>query len=862
MPHQQHLPARAEYALPEATPAGPAAPDGGSVAELESEEETAPTLATAPVEALPGAELAPALLALQGAAEADSTALSLLLALTRAGRLPQPASVAHRHPLAPQPLTAQQQRSLNNWLSDSHSHSFPTRGAALLASREGMVLASADEETRAQLLSAQRDVPLATAPMDMAAYAFKQGYLALAPTSDPGFAPPPPSSASLPPLDPGGLFRLHRESCDVCAAGSPCHGTAAVQLLSGVTFPWSGKPTTSGETKADLHGEPEIAPFDADVVAAVRKAEAIGALASCPRDAITHFSHAFVARASACALERSVEEKIDAGGEAGSLSAFAAAKALADTYVTEYERQLAAHAPEPGAASGGGAAQRSPAQRPKAADVLRAARAASDAATPGGKARLVVAMGDLSPHFVLLRCRYARSMEAMREVRAGWWACKVDAKAGYYQVPLHPSEWPYCGIAVAMDPEGTPGYFQWRRLPMGCGPSGFIFSLFSGMVHEAFQRRWGRTASAQAGVQMVSLCYLDDIIILCSSREGCAEALALLLQCMTEAGMTPNLEKSSPAPVGAGGAEHAIVLLGIRLDLRAMTLHLPAEKQVRTLYGALVLQHCAAASVPVPESLIAELGGRLIWWGNVDGLIPSHVRPLCAWLDGSKWANRWAAWRRAVCHWDSPKAQAQLAALRWFLARAASGRLQATALLSHSDRAVLVAAGDASGAANAVAVLLESALLRFHLADCQRLAVPVLEALALLLLIWRYRRQLANTTIVIGNDALGAAYWVVAGKARRDDANDICRLLRLACEAYDIVIAQKWLTRWWNLVPDHGADFPLASLAERGVPVPPIMVEVPVSGLPCDFLREWALELDPDFIFSDAWQAVNDRGAQ
>ena len=129
VPHQQHLPARAEYALPEATPAGPAAPDGGSVAELESEEETAPTLATAPVEALPGAELAPALLALQGAAEADNTALSLLLALTRAGRLPQPASVAHRHPLAPQPLTAQQQRSLNNWLSDSHSHSFPTRGS-------------------------------------------------------------------------------------------------------------------------------------------------------------------------------------------------------------------------------------------------------------------------------------------------------------------------------------------------------------------------------------------------------------------------------------------------------------------------------------------------------------------------------------------------------------------------------------------------------------------------------------------------------------------------------------------------------------------------------------------------------------
>ena len=831
------------------------------VAKTEEEEEAPPYLAPVAPPPLVGSELEPTLVALSGAAGADVTGLQLLLALTRAGRPPQPASVAHLHPGAPTPLTLQQQRSLDGWLSDSSAHSFPTRAEALRASREGMVLASADAETREQLVRARRDIPLASEAGDMAAYAFAQGYTALAPITSPGFKPLPPDGGTLPPLNPEGLFLLHKEGCSVCSAGSPCHGAAAVRLLEGVTFPWSGRPTPSGLSKSDLRNEPDIAPFDADAVAAVRKAEAVGALVRCGRNDIVHFSHAFVARASICDLEPAAEQLIDRGGRAGSLAAFAAARALADSYMTEYEKQLGPSAPAPGGAGGGGVAHCPEGQRPKAADVLRGARAAAAAVTPGGKARLVVAMGDLSPHFVQLRCRYARLMEAMREVRAGWHAVKVDAKAGYYQVPMHPSEWPYCGVALAMDPSGTPGYFQWRRLPMGCGPSGFIFSMFSGMVHEAFQRRWAATDSAKAGVRMVSLCYLDDIIVLCSSRAGCVEALALLLQTMREAGMTPNVDKSSSEPAGAESAVHALVLLGIRLDLRSLSLHLPAEKQVRTLYGALVLERCAALRLPVPETLLAELGGRLIWWGNVDELIPSHVRPLCAWLDASKWANRWAAWRRAVCYWDGPKAPAQVAALRWFLARAESGGLRAASLLAHEGRAVLVAAGDASGAANAVAVLTESALLRFCLPDCQRLAVPVLEALALVLLIWRYRGLLSNTTIVMGNDALGAAYWFVAGKARRDDANDLCRLLRLACKAYDIVIVQKWLTRWWNLVPDHGADFPLSTLAAMGVPVPHIMTELPLQGLPCDFLREWAIELDPDFIFSEAWQTVNNRGS-
>lgn len=289
-------------------------------------------------------------------------------------------------------------------------------------------------------------------------------------------------------------------------------------------------------------------------------------------------------------------------------------------------------------------------------------------------------------------------------------------------------------------------------------------------------------------------------------------------------------------------------------------MQLPADKQVTTLTSAMVLQRCAARAIPVPEFALAQLGGRLVWWSQVDPMLACNIRPLLTWSHWSAF-GRPALWRRAAHYWSGAAAPEQAAALGWFCSRAAAGHLTGSALL-HQQRPVLVSTSDGSGSANAVSLLHEGALLRWVLPACGGVAIPVLEVLALILYVWRYRDVLKGCTLRHGFDALGAAYWVSAGKARRDDGNDLMRLLRLACERYDIVLVVQWLTRWYNLTADHGADFPLATLQARGVPVPPILREATLAGLPCDFLADWARELDPLFVFSPAWQVRNDRGSQ
>ena len=807
------------------------------------------------------AAYAASLTAFSATQDADLPAAQRLVDYTRAGMSPSPAELAHQHPDAPVPLTATQQSSLDSWMRGCPGSAFPTRSEALRHSREGMVLASADGETRALLEAARRDIPSAQSPADMAAAAFHSGYAALKPITNPGFTHPlPPMDGELPKVDPLGLFTAHKEGCSNCTVGSPCHGVAVISLLSGVTWPWRDGLQPSAATREALSNNPSPSPYDPDLVAHVLKCQRLGALIPCKKEDIVHFSHTFVAQASVGDLPPSVEAAIEAGGRSGSAAAFAEAKARAGRYLSAYERALSPP-PTGGSAGSGGIAHCPTGPRPTASAVLDAAKAASAAAFPRQKGRMVVAMAPLSPHFVALRCRYARLMDALRLVRRGWWMCKVDAQAGYFQLPVHPSNMPFCGVAIHMHPEGEPHYFMWGRMPMGCGPSGYVFSMFSSMVHEVFLRRWATTDSARSGAQLVSFVYLDDIVLFASSQQACQEARALLLATMRECGMTPNMDKS-PEPAGAGGAHSSMVALGIRVDLSAMSVHLPAEKQVRTLCGALVLQHCAAASMPVPEISIAQLGGRLVWWGSIDALLPSHTRSLCVWMDWSRWYNKFSAWRRSAYYWDGPKAAEQRADLEWFLRRAAAGALQGAKLLEDPSRPVVYATGDASGPANAVAILLHGVLLRVVMPDCERVAIPVLEACALPLLVWRHRESLRGCTIVAGSDALGASYWISGGKARRDDANDLCKLLRLACEHYDIVIVIKWLTRWWNLLPDQGADHPLHTLATRGVPVPPVMREITVRGLPCDFFKSWALELDPDFKFSAAWQAQNDRGSQ
>ena len=794
-------------------------------------------------------------LALSPAAGNDIKALAAVVSATAAGHAPRPLAVASAHPDAPSPLAPTQLRSISGWVEPGVAAAhLPSRQEFANDCRRAIFEASANCELLEERAAANRATPSADDPEAMSAAAYHLGWEALKPATPRPFpALEPLPEGHLPALNPAGLLAAHRgmeglHACINCAAGSPCHRVAAINLLSAVSLPWSGRPAKgSGDTKDSLRAAPAPVPYgDGALAAAVIKLCAKGALRRRELAEVKYFSPCFLARLFNAELSPEEVASIDAGGASGSQAAYAAAQRRADVFLAAQAESLRAAAPPE---SGGQPAQ------PRASQVHAAWQAGEAAAYPVVKDRFVTALGDLSPHLIPLRCRYARAMDSLSHVRKGWHMAKCDAEAGYYQVKVDPADAAYLGVAVELDATGTVGYFTYERLPMGLGPSGYVFSMYSGLVHEIFRSR--------VSDAVISFVYLDDIVILCADYEACATALETLLAVMRECGMSPNLKKTSSRPVGVDGPQHAEVVLGLRVDLRALTVRLPAEKLVRTITSAIVLDRCAESALPVPERALAQLGGRLVWCAVTDPGIAAYTRELCTWTDFAHWHGRWRAWRMAAYTWAGPLVPRQRAAMQWFINHARRGALTGTALLCPELRSGVrvVFTTDATGVANAVCVSSEGAMTRFVLPDCDAVQVAALEALALVFILWRFGETLRGCTIVVGTDALGVCYQVVAGKARDDAANDLQRLVRAACTHYDVIVVQKWLTRWWNWTSDQGADHPLSSLAARGVPTPPVLEELSVSGLPHQFLGEWAEALVPGFTFSvEAWLKRHDRG--
>ena len=147
------------------------------------------------------------------------------------------------------------------------------------------------------------------------------------------------------------------------------------------------------------------------------------------------------------------------------------------------------------------------------------------------------------------------------------------------------------------------------------------------------------------------------------------------------------------------------------------------------------------------------------------------------------------------------------------------------------------------------------------------MAIPVMESLAKPLLLAHASGALDNTSIVWGLDCIGAAFWLSNAKARRSEANDIQRLLLRYQEASASRLTAKWLSRAFNHISDRACTAPWDVLLQgdlKGAPLPPLLVEVTIKGLPHRFLAAWAARLHPEgFHFSEAeWLHVNAREAK
>ncbi len=749
----------------------------------------------------------------------DVAAVAALAVAARSGRSPCPARVCARDPS--HTLSPSQTASYSAYVSDTELPALPTlkelRRDAMSAAQAG----NRDPELDTLLAAAERDVR----PRSDVAHELCKvlPHLKPCPRSTVDLAPrlQGPAPGKLSTLDPAGFLDAHAAHCSRCAGDAPCAIPPLAEWLGAVTLPFKAEPLPE-----QLRMTVEAEAYDETLADRVWALLDEGSLEQ--SEDVVHVSPLFLTWKTSVALSVDELAKVMAEGSAGALSL---AEQRAQLFIAAYKEALA----QP---SSGGARD-----APSARDVRAAWDAGQRAWGGTQKPRVVCDLSLLTPLMHSCSLRYPALSEFMAGLRPGYFIVKLDAKSGFHQLPLNHAARRYFGARVRLRPGEPPTTVRYTREAMGSHAAPLTFCALTAEIL--------RIVKAKTGVDCCGA-YCDDFYFGCPTEAAAQAVLETLKSVLGACGVVYSPSKTSVRPVQSD------VILGIMLDTVAMTATLPADKQVLTLALAVVLRHCAAEGVPVPETALGELGGRLTWWGSVDDELPAGTRELRGF---SKHANNhWTQWRRGTHAWGATRPR-QLAELDWLLDRARRGELLGCSLLRNGtfslQRAVCFAV-DASGADNAVGIVSELGAVRVRLPDCERLAVPVLELLGPVLIYALYGEHLEGLTVRVASDASGACWWVAKGRAGRDDANDLLRILRAAARARQSLPYQRWLTRGWNFLGDRSAArSPVALARAREVPVGDFVAEITLHGLPSQFLRDLA---GPRFIFSTAaWEAHNAR---
>ena len=183
-----------------------------------------------------------------------------------------------------------------------------------------------------------------------------------------------------------------------------------------------------------------------------------------------------------------------------------------------------------------------------------------------------------------------RNAEAL--IHKGYYLAKIDLKAAYRSVLIHPSQYRLTGLKwkFAGDHEHT--YLVDTRLPFGA-------RLAPGIFHELTQAI--KYILACQGISGLVV-YLDDFLIIEPTKEKCISTLNSLIYLVRRLGFSVAWDK-------VHGPTTTLTFLGIELDSECMELRLPAEK---------VESFCElidSFSVRTRASLrqMQELAGKINW---------------------------------------------------------------------------------------------------------------------------------------------------------------------------------------------------------------------------------------------------------
>ena len=230
------------------------------------------------------------------------------------------------------------------------------------------------------------------------------------------------------------------------------------------------------------------------------------------------------------------------------------------------------------------------------------------------------------------------AIEYVSQAGPGAYLAKIDIKAAYRCIPIRPADWCLLGFRW----KGK-WYFD-KNLPFGLSSSCLIWERYARAVHWIMYYTYGIS---------LAIHYIDDTLIVATSRPLCAMQLKAVLLLLEQLGLPV-------APEKVEGPSTRLIFLGIQIDTVAMCVSLDSARLAEIHDSLGIWERKQRASKVEIQSLVGVLQfaakvirpGRMFTRRLIEHMstIPEHAAdreyPLPAWVKKDlvwwhKWMDQW-----------------------------------------------------------------------------------------------------------------------------------------------------------------------------------------------------------------------------
>ena len=209
-----------------------------------------------------------------------------------------------------------------------------------------------------------------------------------------------------------------------------------------------------------------------------------------------------------------------------------------------------------------------------------------------GSWRPIIDLSTLNGFVQKTKFKMETVQSVLASIRQDDWMFSLDLQDAYLQIPIHPESRPYLRFSTVK------GTFQFKVLCFGLSTAPQVFTRVMAPVSVILH---------QLGIRLLR--YIDDWLILASSKEECLRAREILLELCMTLGIRINFQKSHLSP------SQVATYLGIDIYSQTLTAS-PTVKRQDTLL--LIIEEFLSLEAP-PASLWRSLLGHL---SSLTQLIP------------------------------------------------------------------------------------------------------------------------------------------------------------------------------------------------------------------------------------------------